>query len=322
MNYQYKYLKYKCKYQQLRQTAGSSIITQPQIEAQRQQGTQEQTTQDDQAIAETQHRQATKEGQSGTNKIECTDKCYDRIYNEKCDFKTKTCHQEVKYIWKILTNTDLNSTTYRDYTPDNFADLKNLILLTNSSSVYHIDLVCALWDNDIRRESFTALHTLIIEKVKNKYKIYQSYVGKYTIKEWLNGKLNQDVLQMFDLDGIDKSNKLYQILKSANEDNLELIKQFKYTVGNFGGPNCLPKEQIKKFLDLLTLMLNTIHNFTIRKIDTIKQINDISKQLFGPKLFSEDDKYNYVGRYKLIGRYKPTVFIRVKSSETTCIDRT
>jgi chemotaxis protein histidine kinase CheA len=292
---------------------------------------------EEQAKKEEATRAASKEQEpSGTNKIDCTGECYNKIYNPKCDLTTETCHEDVIYIWNILTDTDLKSTVYTDYYPVYFNDLKDSILSADRNSVYHIDLVCNLGDGrDVR-----ILHTLIIEKFNSMYKIYQSYVNKYTINEWLNGELNNAaggadraaagdwlaatarerrsdaVVKKLSPDQV----KRIHIIKRLNDDNLELIEQFKSTVGDFGGPNCLPEGQIKKFLDLLILMLNKIHNLPP---SPTKEINDISKQLFGPKLFDEDTKYNYVGRYKLINNsIQPTVFIRVKSSKTTCVDRT
>ena len=161
----------------------------------------------------------------------------------------------------------------------------------------------------------------MLEKVNNMYKIYQSFVAKYTIKEWLNGKLTKDVLKDFELFKFLKESDEYKIGLAFNNDNNEFEKQFKQTVNNFGGPNCIPTEQVEKFLNLLSEMLIKIKNYTDSNKNTINQINDISKQIFGPKLFYEDDNYDYVGRAKLIGSNKPTVFIRVKSSETTCVDR-
>jgi hypothetical protein len=287
MDYKQKYLKYKEKYLKLKKQLGGATL--------------------EKANTDSKQRHI------------CVDECYELIYNPRCEIG-KTCHGSVKYVWNILTDMELDKTSIRVYFPDNhenishlkFEQLKKEILEENSNKVYHIDLGCELKDGKI------SFHTFLIEKIEDIYKIYQSYVAKYTMNEWLTGKLNNEVLKTYDV-LVPTNNKYYNILKQLNDDNNEFPQLFEETVKNFGGENCLPKEKINEFLELLSDILKKISNYNEESNNDITEINNISKKIFGPKLLVDDiEMHNFVG-YKLS---KPnSAFLDVKSAEITCPER-
>jgi hypothetical protein len=177
----------------------------------------------------------------------------------------------------------------------------------DSNKVYYIDLNCEL------KNGINKFHTFLIEKIKDIYKIYQSYVGKYTINEWITGKLNNEVLKTYDTYIYDSA------IHKLNDDNKEFPLLFEKTVKNFGGENCLPKEKMNEFLELLSDILKKISNYNEESNKDITEINNISKKIFGPKLLVDHEEYHDLVGYKLS---KPNfAFLFVKTAEITCSER-
>lgn len=263
-----------------------------------------------------------------SKKLLCFNKCHKKIYSHS-DRRQQVCHESVNYIWDILTNK--TPVSNRDAIFYKISDFRDLLFRTKDDSIFLIDIDF----NDIDREynnkkkyveTFN-LHTFLIEKRKNKYKIYQSYVLKYTMHEWLHGILNKESTCRTDYSFIDKydlskkpshfSNKLYiEILKDKamykelNNNNKNLFKHFNSCVKEFGGNNCISKSTVSRFLDLLQNFFNAFNNRNIKKG------NYYSRKIFGWDILTDNEKTE---EQTYVSPIKHNIRIKVQSSKILCL---
>jgi len=144
----------------------------------------------------------------------------------------------------------------------------------DKSTIYRINLGCQLCkiENDRKTEKdnnpyMSDIHSFIIVKFVDSfdqsvsYKIYQSYVFEYSLKEWVSGEIQQ--------------NKLTAQYRSLLEKTL--LKRIQ-TWGN-----CISLEIIKLFLDTFIKLIIEMNNSPSNK----EYIDRLSDQLFGKTLLTD-----------------------------------
>lgn len=230
-----------------------------------------------------------------TKGLLCFNRCHKKIYTHS-DRTQHVCHDSVNYIWNILTN---NKESYKQvYSIDDF---KHTLFNTNRDMVYLVDIDFNDIDRELRYKPITIfnLHTLLIERKANKYKIYQSYVLKYTIHEWLNGILNKKSHCRSNYSFIEKYNNVLKhknITKQIrtdltknkdmyielNNNNKSLNKYYYRCVNEFGGNNCISKSTMSRFLDLLQNFINAFNSYDVKKG------NSYARRLFGWDILTDN----------------------------------
>jgi hypothetical protein len=258
----------------------------------------------------------------------CVDACYARIY-EDTNTVQDICHESIHYIWDILT--DRGKKEQHNYSIDDIDSLIEGILEKPQYELYSIDIVAQV-TTDYPAFQATKVHTFLIEQNFDKYKIYQSYAGKYTIGEWLNGKLDHhSSCNRLELDETIKNifynktlfdqldSKMKLTVTSAiflNENNIKLLDQFPKVVHDFGGENCITQENMRAFLTLFEELL-----FKISEYDLVGA-NSISENIFGTEMFTtpEDDDL-HLDQYGLPEQQSPFPYIQVTQHKVTCKER-
>lgn len=260
-----------------------------------------------------------------SKRLKCYSNCHKKIYTHS-DRRQQVCHESVNYIWDILTNNKYNIFSRKRY---NIRDFKHDLFNKNKDMVYLIDIDFSDIDRELKRKNISIfnLHTFLIERKNNKYKIYQSYVLKYTIHEWINGILNKKSDCRTDYSFINKynstirnkniSNDLYNdLIKNKNlyielnNNNNNLYKHYYRCVKEFGGNNCISKSTMSKFLDLLENFMNAFNNYDV------KLGNSYARKLFGWDILTinkDSEEQTYVSQVK------HNMHIKVQSSKYGCI---
>lgn len=214
-----------------------------------------------------------------SKKIYCKDNCYKKIYKHSDRIKY-VCHWSINYIWKILTNNAPNNLWDRKTL--NIKKLKTLIFTGKEKCIYAIDIAYTDSNHDYD------IHTFLIERNKNKYKIYQSYIIKYTMQEWLNGKLNKNSKCRENYSHLSPTKlstfsiKDQTEIKEITNNNKNLFRYFPICVKEFGGNNCISKSKLNRFLNLLNNFLKMFGEHNITKT------NMYSRQIFGWDGFTDN----------------------------------
>ena len=218
-------------------------------------------------------------------------------YLNKQDFTldNTVCHNTIILIWNILTNSLLsNDKADLSLTTTNSIKLSKLInnssnfpfnelnkfiddcgiMKPDKSTIYRINLRCQLYKIKEERKTeidnnpyLSDIHSFIIVKFVDpsdqsvSYKIYQSYVFEYSLKEWVSGEIQQ--------------NKLTAQYRSLLEKTL--LKRIQ-TWGN-----CISLEIIKLFLDTFIKLVIEMNNSPNNK----ENIDQLSDQLFGKTLLTD-----------------------------------